>query len=127
MSQIRIYRKESAAKPVTKLAKATADEIRHRTSVLARVQRPDLLDHFMPTGNAKSAFHRQPAISPSLAKNRGERILDHADKGWTLPESCLGRAGVADASQAQSVLLWIKKHIVEAGLADEAEICVVVE
>jgi hypothetical protein len=124
---IRIYRKSSADEAVAKMSKADRDAFLARVEAVSRVPRPDVLAHFLPSGSGRSAFHRQEAISPALAANRAVRVLDHADKGWTVPAGNLGRVGAPTASAAQSVLLWLKLHVVSAGLCSADELCVVVE
>jgi hypothetical protein len=131
---IKVYRKECGAKPVNKLSKSEADKVRATVAAYSRVDRPELLDFFMPTGKGKSAFHRLPALSPQVIDNRPLRLVEHADAGWVVPVSNLGRkaqsdpdAAQNDQSTAQSVLLWLKKHAAANGLCDPAELSVVVE
>lgn len=124
---IKVYRKDSTSKPVAKLAANKRNEIERIIGIRARVQRPSLLAHFMPASNGKSSFHRQDSLPAAVIDNRPERIINHSDKGWVIPSDSLGRKGNADASQAQSILLWVKQHIVANGLASADEISIVVE
>jgi len=131
---IRIYRKQSGAEPVSKMSKAKRDAVAAKVSAYSRVDRPELLAFFMPSGSGKSEFHKLPALAPQIIDNRPLRITEHSGLGWTVPVSNLGRkaqtdpeAAQNDASTAQSVLLWLKKHAAENGLCDASEISVVVE
>lgn len=115
---IRIYRKTSSAS-TRKPAKAAAEKVRTLVGLKCRVQRPALLDHFL-----SGDFHKQPALAPSVVDNRVDRIIEHHAAGWTVPADSLGRAGVVDASTAQSILLWIKQNVT---VVDPSEVSVVVE
>ena len=88
-------------------------------STFARVQRPSLLEFFL-----SGAFTKLPGLAPSVIDNRPRRVTEHADDGWEVPADSLGRKGVADASQAQSILLWIKKNLGDVIDADEVSVVV---
>lgn len=118
MATIKVYRKVTGAKgrkPSKKAAQVAADRI----ATFARVQRPSLQDFFL-----SGEFLTLPALSPSVIDNRARRVTDHADDGWEVPADSLGRKGTADASQAQSILLWIKKNLPDVVNADEVSIVV---
>lgn len=119
MSTIKVYRKESAH-PTRKPVKAVRAETERRIAALARVHRPSLQDFFL-----SGDFHKLPALSPQIIDNRALRILDHASAGWEVPADSLGRKGSADSSQAQSIILWIKKNL--AGVVNPDEVSIVVE
>jgi hypothetical protein len=116
MSQvIRIYRKGE----VGKVTKADADAIRRTTAIACRVQRPALLEFFL-----SGEFGKLSVVPAQVIDNRAARILEHHTCGWTVPGDSLGRKGQVDASQAQSILLWIKKNV---PAIDAASVSVVVE
>lgn len=115
---IRIYRKVAGTKG-RKPTKAQRAAVEERVATFARVQRPALLEFFL-----SGEFTKLPALSPSVIDNRARRVTDHADAGWTVPTDSLGRKGVADASQAQSILLWIKKNLSDVVNPDEVSVVV---
>ncbi len=123
--EIRVYRKVTSA-DLPALRKSDVEIARKRIEALSRVDRPGLLEHFIPSPR-KSPFHRQPALLASLIDNPAMRRLEHLEDGWLVPADSLGRSGTADRSQAQSIVLWLKKHIVGNGLALADEIAVVIE
>ncbi len=124
-ARILVYRKTgSSSRPVVR--KADVEQIRRKVSIIARVQREGLLEHFIPAPKV-SPFHRQPSLLASLIDNPALRRLEHEADGWLVPADSLGRKGEADRSQAQSIVLWLKKHVVDNGLANEDEISVVYE
>jgi hypothetical protein len=123
MHNVKIYRKGPAPKKLTKAERAQLDRV---LSLTCRVERPALVDFFTTGG-----FAKLPQLSSQVIDNPGRRILNHADAGWTVPDSDLGRAGVAalesatDARKtAQSILLWIKKNL---PMVDASSVSVVVE
>lgn len=122
---VKIYRKESVNKPVSKMAKGKTDEAIRIIGLRSRVSRPSLLAFFTPRPNGKSEFHSMTAIPASIIDNRAERIINHSDKGWVIPSDSLGRPGTANPSD--SILLWIKQHIVGAGFCSADEVSIVVE
>ena len=126
-----IYRKATDAAAPARLKVAAAREQRAEIDARCRVARDAVLDHFQPSPQGRSAFHRQPALSSVVIDNPLRRIADHPDAGWIVPADCLGRApktGERDwASSSQSLLLWIKQTVVAAGWAEAGEISVVVE
>jgi hypothetical protein len=130
MATIRIYRTESADKrPET--SKAKRDEIRERVAALSRVDRPEIMDHFLATGRGASDFYKQQALPASVVNNPAERRFRHSDKGWTVPEGSLGRKGaqtIGDAdkarSTAESLRIWINKHLGEAVAASHLAVVV---
>jgi hypothetical protein len=126
-----IYRKATDAAAPTRLKVSAAREQRAAIDARSRVNRDAVLDHFQPSPQGRSAFHRQTALSSVIVDNPLLRIADHADAGWIVPDDCLGRApksGERDwASTSQSLLLWIKQTVVAAGWCDAGEISVVVE
>lgn len=115
---IRIYRKEAAHRS-RKPVKAVRVETERRIAALARVQRPALQEFFL-----SGEFHKLPALSPQVIDNRALRMLDHAEAGWDVPTDSLGRKGTADASQAQSIILWIKKNLGDVVNPDEVSVVV---
>jgi hypothetical protein len=126
-----IYRKAADASAPARLKASAAREQRDAIDARSRVRRDAVLDHFQPSPQGRSAFHRQPVLTSVVIDNPIRRMADHADAGWIVPDDCLGRtpkSGERDwASTAQSLLLWIKQTIVAAGWCDASEISVVVE
>ena len=121
-----IFRKdnESAVYP-PKAAKAVTGAIREALSLVVRVKRHAVVDHFLPTGAGRSAFARQATVTRAdlhhlanctregVMDERGESILA---RGWVVPESDLGRApkngGERDwNSTAMSILLYVKDRV----------------
>ncbi len=126
-----IYRKATDAPAPSRLKASEAREKRAEIDARCRVNRNAVLDHFQPSPQGRSAFHRQPALSSVVIDNPHRRMADHPDAGWIVPDDCLGRppkSGERDwASSAQSLLLWIKQTVVAAGWCEAGEISVVVE
>ena len=110
MAVIRIYRLESIH-PAPRPKMATVRAVRERADRVARVRRDALVDHFSPEGRRGSDFYRQPAVPASVINNPAERRYNYRDAGWIVPPECLGRAGTADRSTAESLRLWIGKHL----------------
>ncbi len=119
---IRIYRKASVYSP-PKVLKADRERLLAVISLKCRVSRPGLLEHFL-----SGDFHRQEALDGSVVKSKADRILDHSDAGFTVPDDSLGRA--AEPS-AESIRLWIAQWIAgdKSGVAlvNPDEVAVVVE
>ena len=110
MAVIRIYRLESIH-PAPRPKAADVRAVRERTDRVARVPRPDVMDHFTPQGRGASSFYKQPAVPASVVNNPAERRHNYDDAGWIVPVSSLGRYGRADRSTAESLRLWINKHL----------------
>jgi hypothetical protein len=125
-----IYRKAVDVPNVSRLKASAAREQRAAIAARSRVNRDAVLDHFQPSPQGRSAFHRQDALLSTIIDNPQQRQW-FAACGWVVPDDCLGRApksGERDfASTAQSLLLWIKQTVVAAGWCDASEISVVVE
>jgi hypothetical protein len=110
MAVIRIYRLESIH-PAPRPTKAVATAVRERLARLARVSRDAVVDHFSPQGRAASSFYKQQAVPASVINNPAERRYTYRDAGWVVPPESLGRAARADRSTAESLRLWINKHL----------------
>ncbi len=119
---VKIYRKVSPwAKP-----KVTAAEKKRLLLIIeakCRVERPAMLDLFF-----SGDFYRLEALPGAVVKSKADRILDHADAGWELPESDFGRG---DTPSVESVRLWVSQWIAgeKSGipLVNDDEVAVVVE
>jgi hypothetical protein len=125
MSVVKIYRKSSGmARP--KATKADHERFARMIETRAiRVERDSLAGFFIPAKvGTISPFYKLPELSPSLVANRAARIMDHADAGWIVPLDSLGRGRTADASTAQSILLWIKKNLSAFVNADDVSVVV---
>lgn len=110
MAVIRIYRLESIH-PAPRPKVADVRAVRERTGRVARVPRDAVVDHFVPQGRAASCFYKQPAVPASVVNNPAERRYNYSDAGWIVPPASLGRKGTADRSTAESLRLWINKHL----------------
>jgi hypothetical protein len=121
---ILIIRKATGRKVPT-LTKAKREAIAEalRTS---RVERPEILAYFL-----SGDFAASEAVSQVCIDNPLHRRKDHAEAGWTVPESSLGRApksGKRDyQSTAQSVLLWLKRVFVDTGWLTVEHLSVIVD
>jgi hypothetical protein len=125
MDTVKIYRKDSG-KDRPKATKAKIDATRKHLEIFCRVRRPDIEALFIPSkANGVSDFYNLPKLSPQVIDNRPLRMTEHGDAGWIVPESNLGRKGAADASTAQSVLLWVKKNL--ADVVNPEDVSIVVE
>ena len=120
MATIKVYRKAVSGGKGRAPGKAKRVQVEERIDTFARVKRPSLQDFFL-----SGDFAKLPALSPQVIDNRPRRITDHAEDGWEVPVDSLGRKGTADASQAQSILLWVKKNL--ADVVNPEEVSVVVE
>jgi hypothetical protein len=90
----------------------TVREVRERTTALARVQRPELLDYLV------GPFWKAEALPAAAIKDAASRRYYHGDAGFVIPVGSLGRKGAdavateADArSAAESIRLWIIKNL----------------
>ncbi len=121
--ELRIYRKESGYLS-PKLSASERKEIAHRISVLSRVDRPGITELFLSGG-----FYKLPEVASNIVNNPPLRRLDHLADGYLIPDEDLGKAGQNgdEAKTAQSIVLWIKKHIVANGLCNEGEFSVVMD
>jgi hypothetical protein len=106
MASLLIFRR-SADAPKLKVAdiKAAMNLIHKR----ARVQRDELAE-FMLNGG----FKKLPIVKQSEVDSDDWHRPN--DKGWKIPESCLGRKGEATLTQRESVRLWIKQQLTEYGV-----------
>ena len=124
MRQIAIVRKgegRKARKPLTKRqVKAITDAL-----AIARVQRPALLEHFL-----SGAFGAGIAVPQSVIDNPLRRAAEYPEAAWIVPEDSLGRAPKKAErdwqSTSQSILLWIKKYLIDTGAFTVDEISVLV-
>jgi hypothetical protein len=124
MQAILVIRKGDTKKARKALTKAQRKAVADALAV-ARVQRPALLDFFL-----SGEFGAMVAVPQSVIDNPLRRANDYPDSGFIVPEDSLGRApkkGERDyASTAQSILLWIKKYLVDTGAFSVDEISVIV-
>jgi hypothetical protein len=123
MKQIIVLRKGEGRKALT-LTKARMGAIEEALRA-CRVQRPELLAFFLYGG-----FAAMPAIPQSVIDNPVGRERDFPGVGFVIPEGSLGRApknGQRDyASTSQSVLLWVKKYLVDTGFIRIEELSIIV-
>lgn len=126
MPDIAIVRKAGVNPSTGRISKADKADIRRRIAIVSRVDRPAMLDHFLGGDNANSVggFFGQEAASASEVKNPANILLGDVDY-WAVPATDLGRKGEATQSQAESVRLWISKHLVGNGVVAADEIAVV--
>lgn len=120
---ISLFLKDDGKAP-NRITKAKRDAVADvlRTS---RVRRDALVDYVM-----SGDYFTDDAIPPSVIDNPHRRMAEHPDAGWIIPDDCLGRApkdGVRDwDSTAQSVLLWIKRVLVDTGILRVSQVSVLV-
>ena len=130
---IHLLRKSSEV-PYSPRMKATVLAAMVETLAAAvRVDRPSLVEFLAPTPKGRSEFARLPAVTSGELANvqRFAAGDDSADekaakatlkaKSFRVPADSLGRgkgtaAEKATASQAQSILLWIKTRLVAAAV-----------
>lgn len=128
MYAIKIYRKDAPGPKPRKLTKTQLAKLAEVLTLTSRVSRPELVELF-----TSGAFYAMTALPPAVIDNRAERIIHHADKGWVVPTTCLGRVAdkvatgdaYAATSAAQSILLWVKKNL--SDVVNPAHVSVVVE
>ena len=91
-----------------------------------RVQRPELLEFFL-----SGEFDASEAVQQAVIDNPMRRRKDHPNAGWTVPEGSLGRPpkkGERDwDSTSQSILLWVKRTLVETGWLRIEDLSIIVE
>ncbi len=110
-SRIAVYRKASAYSP-PRPTKAEHERGLTILNLKCRVRRPELESLFIPTqAGRKPAFESLVELPASIIKSKADRILDHLDDGWTVPAESLGRGGVADVRQAESVRIWVARWL----------------
>ena len=95
--EITIYRKESAFAP-PKPTKAEIERARLMIEHKCKVRRPSL-EEFAMSGE----FYKLPALPSAIIKSKVDRVLDHADAGWVVPEDSFGRK-----PSVETVRAWIK-------------------
>ena len=98
------------------------DEIKKVVRIRARVNRDSVID-FLCGGD----FNKLPEVSSEIINNPVMRILDPKVKGWTVPESDLGRDGEASLSQRNSLVLWIKQNLSNVPEFDASKVSVCYE
>ncbi len=120
---LKIYRKESGYLP-PKFTKSERADIAKRIDALSRVDRPGITELFL-----SGQFYKLPAVESAIVNNPPLRRLDYGEACYSIPESDLGKAGQSgdEAKTAQSIVLWVKKHIVQNGLCNEGEFSVVMD
>jgi len=123
---IAIVRKEGSKKSSGKASAKAKHELRQRIGIVSRVNRPAILDFFLGGTSAaeRGEFFAKTAYAPSVVKNPVNILLGNVDC-FVVPESDLGRKGKATPSQAESIRLWIAKHVVENGLCNADEVAVI--
>jgi len=106
MSTIMLYRRKAGKTP-HKGTKAL-EAARKRINKTVRVKRDELVT-FMLSGD----FGHLPVTPQSVIDSpiRREEAI-----GYELPKECLGRKGVANPSQVESVRLWVKKNLMPEGV-----------
>jgi hypothetical protein len=123
MTSIIVLRKGEGRKVLT-LTKAREGAIREALRA-CRVQRPELLAFFLEGG-----FAGMPSIPQSVIDNPVGREIAFPGVGFVIPEGSLGRApksGVRDwQSTSQSILLWVKKYLVDTGFIRIEELSIIV-
>lgn len=122
--RIIIIRKAASTK-VPKLTKARLALVTEALST-TRVQRPELLEFFL-----SGEFDASEALPQSVIDNPARRKAEFPHVGWTVPEGSLGRPpknGERDwQSTSQSILLWIKRTLVETGWLRIEDLSIIVE
>lgn len=107
-----------------------------------RVQRPSMASKeghgfFLPAkGRKVSDFYRLPVVPSKVLNSPAALLLDGPDgpmagkgktwadvAGWEIPADSLGKAGIADRSQANSVRLWIEQNL--SLVVDPADVSVI--
>lgn len=126
MPTIAIIRKLGVNPSNGRIAKADKEDIRRRIAIVSRVDRPALLDFFLggDTANNVGGFFSLTPAAASEVKNPANILLGDIDF-WAVPEGDLGRKGEATQSQAESIRLWVSKHLVGNGVIQSDEIAVV--
>jgi hypothetical protein len=123
--QIAIFRKEAEVKYAPRASATALAPVLAMLAAVCRVQRPELVAHFLPTGKGRSGFARQDSVTRSelhhLADCRRAGVLTPEAtatlaKAWIVPESELGRkpknGGERDwLSTGQSILIYCKDRI----------------
>jgi len=126
MSEIHIVRKVGVKASNGRIAKADKVNIRKRVGIISRVSRPAILDLFLggETAAKVGGFFALVPASQADVKNPAKLALGEIDS-FVVPASDLGRKGEATASQAESIRLWVTKHIVGHGICEADEVSVV--
>ena len=125
-TMILIFRKAAEVEYGGKVKKALADEVTADLAEAVRVQRPEVVEFFLPTGRRQSLFAKLPEATEGERANvsawgAGHKSADAKAakatikaKAFKVPTGSLGRGGTATPSQAQSILLWIKTRLAPA-------------
>lgn len=125
----------------------TPDIIGRVVSILThrvRVQRPSMASNdatgfFLPAkGRKVSEFYRLPVVPSKVLNNAAALILDGPDGpmaskgkawvdtcGWVVPTDSLGKSGVADRSQANSIRLWIAQNLADVVAEEDVAVILV--
>ena len=126
MSSIIVFRKSSEVAYSPRCKGIVVEAIVETLANLVRVSRPGLVSAMLPTPKGRSEFARLAPITAGESANVAKFAAgdDSANakaaratikaKGIKVPADSLGRGKVATASQAQSVLLWIKDRLCAA-------------
>lgn len=126
MAEIHIIRKVGTSESNGRLSKVEKEDIRKRIGIISRVDRPAMLDMFLGGSTQKDigGFFSLPPATQAQVKNPASLPLGEIS-GWQVPESDLGRKGEATNSQAESIRLWVTKHIVGNGVINADEVAVI--
>jgi len=132
MSGIHIVRKVSPVLSRGRIARADKDRLRFVIATVSRVDRPAILNLFLggDTANDVGSFFDLESASASAVKDPANLVLGRIS-GWQVPVSDLGRKAealgqdAATASQAESIRLWVAKHIVGNGICHADEVAVI--
>jgi hypothetical protein len=120
--RIAIFRKDAEVKYTAKAsAKATAP-ILTMLAATSRFDRPEMIQHFLPTGKGKSAFAKQATVTRAELHHLGHCtakgiMTPEAEatlaKAWFVPAEEIGRKpknGERDYNSAgQSILIYAKR------------------
>jgi len=124
-THILIIRKDTGRK-VPALTKAKREAIGEALKT-CRVERPELLAYFL-----SGEFAEAEAVPQSVIDNPIRRRAEFPEAGWIVPEGSLGRPPKRDKprdwqSTSQSILLWLKRVLVETGWLTVDHLSVIVE
>jgi len=126
MASISIIRKARDKASKGRISKEDKDLIRLTVKHVSRVKRPALLAHFLggPGANTPGEFFAMAPASQAAVKDPASLPLGRIE-AWEVPQSDLGRKGQATASQAESIRLWLSKHVIGQGVVQADEVAVI--
>ena len=111
------------------------DEVLSLIASVVRVMRPTVLDLVMPASNARAPFYRLPVLDHAALWNPRLRTAEVRATGLELDVLDLGRKAhkidwndrESVQSLANSVTIWMNKHLVERGIIGTDEFSVLVD